>query len=144
MPRPVLLLVVVALAGACTQLDDFTGTWTGSVVHPEAVRAGFSEHATASLSLEVLDVAEATGSLTTDATDEGRFDAAPLTRPRWLSSDALSTLAFDGADFANYLFFARPARGDPALVVVSLDPEDRIELRILRGEDLFGVFELTR
>ena len=69
---------------------------------------------------------------------------AALRPPARLSNDALTTLSFDGADFVNYLFFADPTSGEPALVIVSLDPEDRVGLRVLRGEDLFGVFIISR
>jgi len=131
-----LLLALLVPAAGCVQLEDFSGTWTGSILADSAVRKDFAPETTATLELEVVGATEASGTLTTEGTDEGRFVAEELSRSPELSADALSTLVFDGADFANYLFFARPDSGGPALVVVSL--------RILRGEDLFGVFRLRR
>ena len=143
MPRLFALALLLSSA-ACVQLEDYTGTWAGSLLADEAVRAGFDAETTATLELEVRGRSDASGTLTTEGTRAGRFSQAELVPWPELSADALSTLVFDGAEFANYLFFARPEGGDPALVVVSLDPEERVALRVLRGEDLFGVFPLVR
>ena len=143
MSRTVLFALLVPWT-ACVQLEDYTGTWSGAVLADDAVRAGFEPGTTATLELEVRGESDASGTLTTDGTATGRFAAAALVPWPELSADALSTLVFDGADFTNYLFFARPEGGEPALVVVSLDPEERVALRVLRGEDLFGVFPLRR
>jgi len=142
--RRACLLALLLTPAACVQLEDYTGTWSGSVLADDAVRAGFAPETTATLELDVRGRSDASGTLTTEGTGIGRFVSAELVPWPELSADALSTLVFDGADFVNYLFFARPEGGDPALVVVSLDPEERVALRVLRGEDLFGVFPLGR
>ena len=139
-------LAAAAVAGlailcGCVQLEDFTGRWEGDVVPAEAVRVGFEEGTVATLDLQVDSAVQASGVL---ATSNGRFAAAALRRPEGLSNDALATLSFDGADFVNYLLFADPKTGAPALVVVSLDPGGGVALRVVRGGDLFGVFELER
>ena len=63
------------------------------------------------------------------------------------SNDSLASLTFDGYPLRSYLLFA-PPRGEPdpwpAMMVVSLFSDERVELRILRGNDLFGVFNLKR
>ena len=81
-------------------------------------------------------------------TSDGKFAATRLQRVQKFSSDVLASLSFDGNPIRSYLLFARLASettsGAPAMIIVSLFGDEHVELRIIRGNDLFGVFHLTR
>lgn len=138
------LFVCVAASG-CTDLRSFAGTWSGSILEEEAIRQGFTLQTTVeALTLSNVDVHGMKAQLTTS---DGLFEDTPLKLIRKVSGDALSSLSFDGHPLRSYFFFAGPVEdvsaGD-AIIIISLFGDDHIELRIMRGNDLFGVFLLNR
>ena len=140
-----LLLLLLPLAGGCVDVRSFAGDWQGGVVSEPAVRQGFAPEARVDrLSLQDVDLQGVTATLTTS---DGRFDRSRMTRVIKAANDAIASLTFDGAPLRTYLLFAPLATdpsGAPASILISLFGDDHIELRILRGNDLFGVFNLGR
>jgi hypothetical protein len=144
MPRA-LVLLLLALAGGCVDVRSFAGDWQGGVVSEAAVRQGFAPEARVELlTLKDVDLQGVTAMLTTS---DGRFASSRMTRVVKAANDAIASLTFDGAPLRTYLLFAPLANdpaGPPASIFISLFGDDHIELRVLRGNDLFGVFNLAR
>ncbi len=137
--------LLAALAAGCVDVRSFAGDWQGGVVSEPAVRQGFApETKVERLTLSDVDLQGVTATLTTS---DGRFVESRMARVMKAANDAIASLTFDGAPLRTYLLFAplasEPA-GAPASVLLSLFADDHIELRILRGNDLFGVFNLGR
>ena len=144
------VLAVAAVVAGCVDIRKFDGAWTGAVVSEEAVREGFDVDVRAApLELSDVDLDSLSARLTTS---DGRFTNTPLARVVKFSNDTLASLTFDGAPLRSYLMFAAPgaepggadADAGPAMMVISLFADEHVELRILRGNDLFGVFGLVR
>jgi len=146
--RPLCLLIALATcsgSAACVDIREYEGRWRGSIVPESAVRQGFTTDVTVDpLELTNVDLQGLTARLTTS---DDKFKAADLTPIKKFSADTLANLDFDGNPLRSYLLFAQlssePA-GCPAQLVVSLFSDDRVELRVIRGNDLFGVFLLLR
>jgi hypothetical protein len=144
--RTYLTVTLLTLAAqGCIDIREFEGTWAGDIVSEPAVRQGFTtEVRVEALQLENVDLEGLGARLTTS---DGKFKDQPLTRVNKFSNDTIASLTFDGAPLRSYLMFA-PLSGEtvggPAMMVISLFADDHTELRILRGNDLFGVFSLTR
>jgi hypothetical protein len=138
-------IVVLAGASGCTDVRNYAGAWSGKVVDEEAVRQGFAADTRAEpLTLRQVDLQGVTADLTLS---DGRFAQTHLVRVSKFSNDALASLSFDGNPLRSYLLFAplsNDPKGWPAHVVISLFGDDHIEMRIIRGNDLFGVFILHR
>jgi hypothetical protein len=139
-----LLVVSATLVAGCVDIRDFEGRWRGSVVTEPAVRDGFTEEARVDpLLLSNVDLQGLTATLTTS---DGRFTDTLLTAVNKFSSDTLASMTFDGNPMRSFLLFGTPAgeEGCSALVVISLFADDHVELRIIRDNDLFGIFSLER
>jgi hypothetical protein len=137
--------LVVAGTSACVDVRDFKGTWFGQIISEEAIRQGFTEKTQVDeLQLSDVDLQGLTAILTTS---DGKFSQTALTRVIKFSNDILSSLTFDGDPLRTYLLFAplasEPSK-PPAQMLISLFGDDRVEIRIVRGNDLFGVFRLKR
>ncbi|PID39128.1 MAG: hypothetical protein CSA65_05650 [Proteobacteria bacterium] len=135
------------LVGACTDLRSYTGRWRGTIVAEPAVRQGF--HQDTKVSELLLDEVALTTVRATLTTADGRFDKTPLTRFIKSAADELASLTFGNDPLRSYLMFGAPARepdggAGAAFVVISLFPDDRVHLRVMRGNDLYGVFYLER
>jgi hypothetical protein len=145
MRRVALLSIVAATASACVDVRNFADRWEGPILAEPSVRQGFAEDTrVAPLVLDDVTLQGLTAELTTS---DGTFGQTPLTRITKAAGDALASVSFDGDPLRTYLLFARPAT-DPeagsALIVVSLFGDDHVELRVLRDNALFGVFDLQR
>lgn len=138
-------LVSGLLVSGCVDVRSFAGGWIGSVVSEPAVRQGFPPDARVELlTLKDVDLQGVTATLTTS---DGRFANSRMTRVIKAANDAIASVTFDGGPLRTYLLFAPLASepsGTPASIWISLFGDDHIELRILRGNDLFGVFNLER
>lgn len=139
------LLGTVLSVGGCTDLRAYTGRWEGPVIAEAAVRQGFAETTrVAPLLLEDVSLNSLRASLTTT---DGRFQDAALTRFLRASSDELASMTFESDPLRTYLLFgsltSEPTAA-PALFVLSLFPDDRVQLRVLRGNDLYAIFHLER
>lgn len=153
MARSIQLVAVTWLAlvaPGCVDIRAFEGSWRGSIIAEPAVRQGFAADAeVTALELRNVTLQGLRGRLTTS---DGKFDDTSLMRINKTASDALASLSFEGDPLRSYLMFGPvnettapmvPDAG-PALLVVSFFADDHAELRILRGNDLFGVFYLLR
>ncbi len=128
-------------AAGCVDMRAFEGRWTGSIVAEAAVRQGFSEDARVEL-LELSNV-RLQGLTAQLTTSDGKFDRTTLSRITKAAGDALASLSFDGDPLRSYLLFAKPADADQAaLMVLSMFGDEHIELRVISGNELFGVFYL--
>ena len=147
MHRRTLLLLGFALTAlsGCIDIRNFEGVWQGKVVVEPEVRQGFTNDvAVDSLVLANIDLQELSASLTTS---DGKFSSTPLTKVRKFSNDAMADLSFNSAALRSYLLFAPLAteeEGWPAMLLISLFSDEHVELRVVRGNDLFGVFHLQR
>jgi hypothetical protein len=142
--RAALLLILASHLAGCVDVRSFAGDWAGAVVSEPAVRQGFAPDARVELTLKEVDLQGVTANL---STSDGRFAGSRMTRVIKAANDAIASLTFDGAPLRTYLLFAALAaepEGVPASILISLFGDDHIELRILRGNDLFGVFNLGR
>ena len=140
-----MILICSLVASACVDLREFSGTWHGGIIEEDSVRQGFARDVRAApLELTNVSLSSLTGTLTTS---DGKFSESPLVRITRAASDTLASLTFDGDPLRSYLLFSRLSSeptGAPALVVLSLFADDDIELRVIRGNDLYGVFHLRR
>ena len=139
-----LLLLGTSLAG-CLDVRNFEGSWQGAVLGEDAVRQGFARGTEVSpLKLQDVDLHRVSATLTTS---DGKFSQTTLSRVSKYSNDTLSEMVFEGTDVRTYMFHARledEPSGCPAMVLISLFSDDHVELRVIRSNDLFGVFHLTR
>jgi hypothetical protein len=124
---------------------EFAGLWSGEVVSEPAVRVGF-EVGTAADPLALSDVylSELQATL---STSDGRFQDTALVPVTRYGADAFSSLTFDGNPMRTYMLFgglASETNGCPALVLISLFGDDHVELRVIRDNELFGLFHLKR
>ena len=135
------LLLLVA-TGACTDLRSFEGTWQGPRVGDAPVSRGFETNVVAELVIEDTLLADFAGAL---STSDGLFAAAPVRSLPEAEADALATLTFAGAPLRVFLAFVPTEDGGgDALAVIGLFPDDRVEIRVMRGgpDPRYGVFSL--
>lgn len=142
----VLVLIGLGLGQAgCMDIREFDGRWRGGIVVESAVRQGFAEDTRVDpLELSNVDLQGLTATLTTS---DGKFDQQDLTPVHKFAADTLASLDFDGNPLRSYLLFGSltsEPKSCAAMAVISLFSDDRVELRIIRGNDLFGVFSLDR
>lgn len=140
--RLVPLLVWVVLAG-CTDLRGFRGDWHGPRVGDDpAVKIGVAADATASLTLDALDVHGVRGRLSV----VGLVTDAPFSSLAGAEADALGQMTFDGDPLRVYLAFAPIGDGGgDALAVIALYNDHHVDLRLLRGGSvpIYAIFHLT-
>jgi hypothetical protein len=140
-------LLVLSVAG-CEDIRRFEGVWVGPVSADPAHRQGFPSGSF--LRATVGSVSRTQLQLTVDVPQQ----PAPLIfEPiRHAADDVLGELRLEGEPLRTFLGFLRPADGIPYLTVVSFFAEDRIDVRIIRGDlhvvggtdDTYGVFSLRR
>jgi hypothetical protein len=151
MTRYLTVALVTIAAQGCIDIREFEGTWTGGIVSEDAVRQGFTpDTSVEALELENVDLEGLGARLTTS---DGKFKDQSLKRVNKFSNDTIASLTFDGAPLRSYLMFA-PLSGEGAqggvpsgalaMMLISLFADDHVELRVLRGDHLFGVFNLAR
>jgi len=138
-----ILTVALALLSSCVDVRSFEGKWQGGIVDEPAVRQGFTAGVTAELALKNVSLQSMGAGLTTS---DDQFKDTTLFRVTKSASDALASITFDGDPLRTYLLFTPPTPGaaGSAVAVVSLFGDDHVELRLIRGNDLFGVFYLRR
>lgn len=145
-----LLAAIVAAAAllptiACVDVRGFAGSWEGALSAEEALLQGFASDVTIR-PLQVEDITLTTVRATL-STDDGSFSSTALQPIDRVTGDSLSSMTFDGNPLRSYMLFADLASessSDPAWLVLSLFADDRIELRIMRRNNLYGVFQLRR
>ncbi|MFH1130986.1 MAG: hypothetical protein V1754_06600 [Pseudomonadota bacterium] len=136
---------VFLIMSGCTDLRSYEGIWGGSIIDEDAIRQGFAHDVcVAPLNLENINLQSVTATL---STSDGKFKATHLAPIQKAASDALASLTWDRDPLRTYLLFASletEATGALATFLVSLFGDDHVELRIIRGNDLYGVFHLER
>lgn len=145
-PR-ILALTLLLFPAGCTDLREYDGTWTGSIVTNPYLRQGFTSDTKLTLVVEKIDRGSLSGRLTVSPSQPATsgFTDAPLISLEHASNDVIGDISFEGEPLATYLFWVapdNPAEGH-ALVMISAHPKHRMQLRVLR-HDLYGVFRLTR
>lgn len=139
-----LCLALSCLAG-CHDVREFSGSWTGPGVGDAVeLRVGFAGGATASLEVQEASLRQFRGRLTTS---DDVFDGALIQPIAGAEADVLASVSFDGSPLRVFFAFAETADGGgEATCVVALYPDDRIELRVMRGgtAPLYGIFALER
>lgn len=141
------LVIAAALASTtgCVDVRGFTGSWEGPVSAEEALLQGFASDVSVR-PLQVADITLTTVEATL-TTDDGSFSSTQLEPIDRVTGDSLSSITFDGNPLRSYMLFADLASEsspDPAWLVLSLFSDDRIELRVMRRNNLYGVFQLQR
>ena len=139
------LLLCTLFAGACTDIRDYAGLWNGPIVAESAVRQGFDAQARVGpLRLENVSLVGVTATLTTS---DGRFDGTRLRPITKAAADDLADISLGAGSlrtFMAYALLANETASAPALLVLSLFDNERVQLRVLRGNDLYGIFHLSR
>lgn len=131
----------LALAG-CQDLREYAGAWTGELSTDPALAHGFP----------------AGTKLTTEVSFASResIDFTVLAEPGWTApvafvpirraaGDVLADVQLPGEPLRSFFGFVQPGGAAPYLAVMSLYPEHRMELRLIRGPDeAYAVFTLKR
>jgi hypothetical protein len=147
---------------ACSRLDRFDNgdgsAYCGNIVAASFVREGFANRPRLQLRLNMSALDGIPGVISTDDGADGpcrpqsTFDEAPLRVPSKLAADPLSQLEFGDQRELNMLTWVDSSCDGTYLAVVSLLHDDRVEVRLLRGEldeigdegGPFGLFQLKR
>jgi hypothetical protein len=135
------VLAIGLLLAGCQDLRAFRGSWSGHAAADPTLLAGFAADQTAALTIDEADQQTLAGTVTVSPLLEG----VPVEPVRRAAGDALGNIRVGRDALRSYVGFAQPTSGAPPLVVISLLPDDRVELRVVRGADeLYGIFPLTR
>lgn len=144
----VTLTATILLSVGCVDIRGYQGRWEGSIINESAVREGFTENTTATLSLGQVTLNTISGVI---STDDARFHETPLVPVKKASNDILADLALSGSPLRTFLLFAplgpsstTTSNNDNALIFLSIFSDDQVELRILKDNVLFGIFPLKR
>jgi hypothetical protein len=121
---------------ACSDLDGFTGTWRGQPLASPTVRVGLAADTEATLELSSITRTRIQGTLTVGG------PASPLRPLASISADALGELSLPDGPLRSYFTAVALAEGD-ALALVSLYDE-RVDVRLIRGDALYAVLRLHR
>lgn len=145
MPNLAFVLCATLAVAGCTDVRDFEGSWSGERVGEAAeIRVGFAASTSATLEIERADLSSLLAHFTTG---DDVFQSALIQPIPGSEADVLGSMTFDGAPVRVYTAFATTSdNGGDALVMVSLHPGERVELRVLRGGStpLYGIFALER
>ncbi len=153
---------LISITAGCSRLDRFDNgdgsAYCGNIVAASLARNGFVHRPRLQLKLDMSSLDQLPGVITTDDAADGpchplpTFDAAQLRSPSKLAADPLSQLEFGEQRELNLLTWADSTCDGTYLAVVSLLHDDRVEVRLLRGEldenddeaGPFGLFQLRR
>jgi len=135
--------LVLVLAFACNDVRAFHGSWRGSRVGDAPVlRVGFTQDATAALTIASVDTHGLTGKLTVSGLVQDT-DVASLAGAE---ADVLAGMTFAGSPMRVFLAFVDVMDGGgQAMAMIALYDDRRVELRLLRGgaSPLYGIFALA-
>ena len=131
-------LCLLAPAG-CQDLREYSGDWTGELSSDPALAHGFAPGTLISANVS----AASRDGIELVATWESH--SAPFVPIRRASGDVLSEVQLPGEPLRTFFGFVQPPGEAAYLSIVSLFPENRLELRLIRGADeAYGVFSLRR
>jgi hypothetical protein len=141
-PRARIAIVLGCLTlAACEDLREYAGPWTGEISADPHLAHGFVAGTT--ISAEVTAVNRDNVALTLTLQPGGQ--ALPFIPIRRASGDVLADVQLPGEPLRTFFGFVQPPGESPLLTVVSLFPENRLEVRLIRGaDDAYGVFSLRR
>lgn len=148
-----LLSLALALGGGCRKIDDFEGRWAGEVVADESVRKGFEPHTKMEMNITYIspraleaEISTCLGAAETEDCTPYLFQQVALEPVEKARNDDLRDMMYGGEPYAIHLMAAQP--NDPAegpfLVFVSLHSATRVEVRLVRANEMYGVFKLTK
>ncbi len=149
----ILYAACVTFLSGCTNLKDFQGLWEGHVSEDVSVRAGFPVNTEMELNIHYAGPRKLEAEITTCLRDPeegtclpGDFQDTPLEHLEKVQNDTLNTLTFGGEPYAVFLMTAQPMDLTEAemMVFVSFHSKERVEVRLMRGSEIYGVFRLSR
>lgn len=132
-------LALLTLLCACNDLRDFRGGWAGPRVGEVPVlHVGAGSRAT--LQIDSIDEHGIAGRLAV----EGLAPATSFESMPGVEADALANLTFAGNPLRVYFGFIG-VPGEPAVILIALFDDRRIEVRLLRegSSPLYAIFALT-
>jgi hypothetical protein len=147
------LLATTLALSACEDLRDYAGAWSGALSPDPNLAYGFSPGSTITAAVSSVTRAEIALSLsvtqvagpTAPAGPVVPGPALPFLPIRKAAGDILADVQLPGEPLRTYFGFVEPPGETPLLTVVSLYPENRMEIRLIRGPDQgYGVFYLRR
>ena len=131
--------LALGLAG-CLDLRDYAGSWEGAISSDPALAHGFDP-----ATMVAADVGSADRDHVAFSLAIAGGPAAPFVPIRRATGDALGEVQLPGEPLRTFFGFVQPTGQEPFLAVLSLFPENRLELRLIRGaDDAYGVFSLHR
>jgi hypothetical protein len=139
----VAVVALIAIA-ACNDLRDFRGDWAGPRVGADpSLKIGVADDATARLSIDALDPHGIHATLFVD----GLTANADVTSLAGAEADALAGTTFAGSPLRVYFAFVDVPDGHgQAMAIIALFPEQRVELRVLRGgtSPIYAIFAMSQ
>lgn len=137
-----LLAVAMITLGACTDVREYDGRWSGPRVgDAPALQLGVAHDATATLTIAQVDRLGLTGTLDVTGLCVGAA-VAPLAGAE---ADRLASLTFAGAPLRVYLAnVVTIDGGGDALAMIALFDDRRVEVRLIRGgaRPVYAIFDL--
>jgi hypothetical protein len=144
--RAAAVLCLLALS-ACEDLREYHGDWTGGMTADPHLNRGFAPGTTVNASVESVNRSEIRLALTVIPGGGVGMPspALPFLPISAAAGDILADMQLPGEPLRTYLGFVQPPGETGFLTVVSLYPENRMEMRLIRGpNDAYGVFFLRR
>lgn len=132
-----LSMVCAVAAAGCTDLGTFAGTWMGGVVPSAEVRVGVPETSSAVLNVTRVERTRLEGTI---GLEGETVTLRPVARA---GNDALGAMELPEAPLRSF-FLVAPLRAGDALAVISLYADDRVDVRLIRSDNLYAVYHLTR
>ncbi len=142
-------VLAVTLGPGCQDLREYAGDWSGELSADPALAHGFAPGTTVNADVSAADRDGIAFVLTLDpdgpAAPAPAGPPAPFVPIRRAAGDILGEMQLPGEPLRTFVGFVQPPGEQPYLAVVSLYPENRLELRLIRGADeAYGVFSLRR
>lgn len=151
-PLLFLLCVWLALGVGCREMDDFKGTWSGAIVEDESVRKTFDGNTEMEMNVTHITPRALTAQISTcvrvdpQTCTPGLFQQVSLDPVEKARNDDLRDMMYGGEPYAIHLMAAQPndPLEGPFLVFVSLHSATRVEVRLVRANESYGLFRLTK
>lgn len=122
------VFAAVMLLAACQDLHEYQGAWHGTVSGDPQLAV--SAPPTMMLTINSVDHTQISGTV----------DGIDFASLRHVSADAMAEVRV-GRDALRTYFAFLPTG---PLVVISLFPDQRVEVRLILGDTMFGLYELHR
>jgi hypothetical protein len=155
---PTMLTGMLLFLGACQDMKEYRGTWTGKVEQSRLVRRGIDICSRLELEIRQIGASTLDATLTlrrdpdavvcsSDLADEGAVMSLPsasvtLAPVPEILNDALANLEIEGEPLFTHMSWIRLA-DIPFMVFLTVYRNDRLEVR-LTGPDAYAFFKLSR